>query len=258
MAFLRVRNWTKYQHYKDRNPPWIKLHFDLLTSEDWTMLDDASRVLAVASMLLASRNNGLIPKNPRHLQRVAYLNSLPDFKPLIDCGFLEEIASEPLADASTLLADASTLLADASTLHTNASLERETETETEVISHSNVRARGIKFLDLNLEVLKPKFSKMAIEKFGWSEKQTEKVWNKFSLHNRDRSKTDWPATWEIWCENERIVPEPKEATQAKKIPGKPKLRVAYSEDGAGEKIQRRMQENAEKAAQEALAEDGEL
>jgi len=27
---LRVKNWGKFQHYKDRNPPWIKLHRGLL------------------------------------------------------------------------------------------------------------------------------------------------------------------------------------------------------------------------------------
>lgn len=27
---FKVRNWEQFQHYKDRNPPWIKLHFALL------------------------------------------------------------------------------------------------------------------------------------------------------------------------------------------------------------------------------------
>jgi len=38
MLTLKVKNWEKYQHYKDRNPPWIKLHFELLTSADWVPL----------------------------------------------------------------------------------------------------------------------------------------------------------------------------------------------------------------------------
>lgn len=88
----RVRNWRQFQHYKDRNPPWIKLHFAMLSSRDWVMLDDASRVLAIACMLIASRNDGLIHNDPDYLRRVAYLSNV-DFKPLIDCGFLE-VASE--------------------------------------------------------------------------------------------------------------------------------------------------------------------
>jgi len=98
----KIRNWSKYQHYKDRNPPWIKLHFELLASEDWVTLSDASRVLAIASMLLASRNDGCVPADPKYLKRVAYLHELPDFTELLNCGFVtkEDDASNMLADAS--------------------------------------------------------------------------------------------------------------------------------------------------------------
>ena len=58
----RIRNWDKYQHYKDRNPPWIKLHVDILTSQDWVMLDNDARVLMIACMMIASRNAGCVPK----------------------------------------------------------------------------------------------------------------------------------------------------------------------------------------------------
>jgi hypothetical protein len=97
----RVKNWRNFQHYKDRNPPWIKLHFSLLSSEDWVTLDDSSRVLAVACMLIASRNEGVIPSDMAYLKRVAYLNKPPNLKPLIDCGFLEadSESKQTLADA---------------------------------------------------------------------------------------------------------------------------------------------------------------
>jgi hypothetical protein len=108
-AQLKVKNWEQFQHYKDRNPPWIKLHFALLSSEDWVTLDDASKLLAVVCMLIASRNNGMVPNNPAYLKRVAYLDRVPKLKPLIDCGFLEEMQ----ADDSTLQADASGAQADA-------------------------------------------------------------------------------------------------------------------------------------------------
>lgn len=115
---LRVKNWEQFQHYKDRNPPWIKLHFALLASEDWVTLDDASKLLAVVCMLIASRNNGEVPNNPAYLRRVAYLDKLPKLEPLISCGFLEI----PQAPASVMQADASAAQADA---------RPETETETD-------------------------------------------------------------------------------------------------------------------------------
>jgi hypothetical protein len=103
---FRVKNWQKFQHYKDRNPPWIKLHFSLLASRDWVMLDDASRVLAIACMLVASRSEGEIDGSEdglAYLQRVAYLNKTPNLNPLIKCGFLESASGckQMLADASS-------------------------------------------------------------------------------------------------------------------------------------------------------------
>jgi hypothetical protein len=70
----RVKQWRQFQHYRDRNPPWIKLHFSLLSSMDWVTLDDASRVLAIACMLIASRNDGVVPGDAEYVKRVAYLN----------------------------------------------------------------------------------------------------------------------------------------------------------------------------------------
>lgn len=101
MDQLRIKNWERFQHYKERNPPWIKLHFDILASRDWVTFDDASRVLAVACMLIASRHDGYVPNDPAYIKRVAYLNKTPNLKPLIDIGFLIM-----QADASALQADA--------------------------------------------------------------------------------------------------------------------------------------------------------
>jgi hypothetical protein len=115
----RVKNWETYQHYKDRAPPWIKLHFALLSSQDWVTFDDASRVLAVACMLVASRNEGEIDCSQSglaYLKRVAYLNKTPNIKPLIESGFL---------------IPASAMLADASEVHRNATIETEKRRERE-------------------------------------------------------------------------------------------------------------------------------
>lgn len=104
----QIKNWAEYQHYKNRNPSWIKLHSSLLSSEDWVVLDDASRVLAIACMLIAAKTNNEIETSEaglRYIKRVAYLNSDPNFNPLIKCGFLVP-CKQMLADASALQADA--------------------------------------------------------------------------------------------------------------------------------------------------------
>lgn len=100
MTMLSVKNWDKFQHYKDRNPPWIKLHFEIFASEDWVMLDDAGKLLAIACMLVASRNGGQIPNNPSYIARLTHIKKV-DLKPLIDSGFLIDASecSQTLASA---------------------------------------------------------------------------------------------------------------------------------------------------------------
>lgn len=86
--YYEVKNWSKYQHYKDRNPPWVKLHYEMLTSKDWVMLSDASKLLAVVCIMIASRHDGKVPADPEYVKRAAYLDKAPDFSKLVESGFL--------------------------------------------------------------------------------------------------------------------------------------------------------------------------
>jgi len=106
----RIKNFDKFQHYRQRDPPWIKLHYSLLSSADWVLFDDPSRVLAIACLLVASKTKGIIDGSPAgldYLKRVAYLHKAPSLKPLIISGFLVA-ASIPCSDASIQTPIAST------------------------------------------------------------------------------------------------------------------------------------------------------
>jgi len=96
--YYRIKNWEIYQHYKDRNPPWIKLHYEMLSSEDWVMANDETRVLMIAIMLIGSKNNGYFLNNQNFIKRVAYLDKI-NLEPLISSGFLEPASEleQPLA-----------------------------------------------------------------------------------------------------------------------------------------------------------------
>ena len=126
MARYLIKNWDHYQHYRDRNPPWIKLHYEILSSSDWVILDDTSRVLAVACMLVASRSKGEIDASESglaYLKRVAYLNTPPNLKPLISSGFL-------------------TMLADASALQANDTQETEAYKERHIVKEETDTSPG--------------------------------------------------------------------------------------------------------------------
>jgi len=94
---FKIRNWEIHQHYRDRNPPWIKLHFAILTSEDWVMWDNDARALSIVCMLIASRNHppGELSVTKEYIQRVGFLKKTPDFTPLTETGFLIPLDNPP-------------------------------------------------------------------------------------------------------------------------------------------------------------------
>ena len=97
---LIPKNWVKFQHYKDRNPPWIKLHRDLLIDKEFMRLPLASKALAPMLWLLASEDvDGIFEADIDQLEfrlRLSQKELKDGLKPLIDNGFF--------LDASTMLA----------------------------------------------------------------------------------------------------------------------------------------------------------
>lgn len=105
-SYLSVPNWDELQHYKDRSPPWIKLHNDLLESYEFECLPDASKAHLLCIFLLASRTNNKINPDPKWIARKICANSKVDVGLLVDSGFIQ--LNQPLRNeeqsASTALA----------------------------------------------------------------------------------------------------------------------------------------------------------
>lgn len=53
---IRIRNWSKHQHFKDRTPPWIKLYRDILDDPDWHAMSGDDAKLLVGLWLVASED----------------------------------------------------------------------------------------------------------------------------------------------------------------------------------------------------------
>jgi len=53
---LKIKGWAKFQHFKDRNPPWIKLYRDILDDPDWHALDGNSAKVLMMLWLVASED----------------------------------------------------------------------------------------------------------------------------------------------------------------------------------------------------------
>jgi hypothetical protein len=98
---LVPKNWTVFQHYKDRCPPWVKLHRELLNDKEFMCLPVASKALAPLLWLLASESktgefDGSIEELVFRL-RFTVKEVEAGLKPLIDKGFFLS-ASGVLAD----------------------------------------------------------------------------------------------------------------------------------------------------------------
>lgn len=70
----RIKNWARFQHFKDRKPPWIKLYRDLLDDLEWHKLDGDSAKLLTELWLIASERDGDLPD----LATIAFRVRLPE------------------------------------------------------------------------------------------------------------------------------------------------------------------------------------
>jgi len=103
---LQPKNWAVFQHYKDRCPPWIKLHRDLLNDRVFMRLPIASKAIAPMLWLLASESkDGVFDGSLDELVFRLHISELEykqGVKPLIDNNFFTVVSgvlAERLQDA---------------------------------------------------------------------------------------------------------------------------------------------------------------
>lgn len=114
-----VKNFERFQHYKDRSPPWIKLYNETLDDYEFGRLPDASKAHLFAIWLLASRYDNKIPHDARWIATKINATSPVDLDLLENAGFI--ICDKVMQSASDTLA----------TRKQNACPETERETEAE-------------------------------------------------------------------------------------------------------------------------------
>lgn len=111
MRHLRVRNWERFQHYKHRNPPWIKYYADLLEDDELTDMPKEARLLYCLVLLVAARKNNRFPNDAGWLAAELAL-PLADvrkgLRALLASGHLLNGASEPASENPTTESEAET------------------------------------------------------------------------------------------------------------------------------------------------------
>jgi hypothetical protein len=190
---LQPKNWGIFQHYKDRSPPWIKLHRDLLINRDFISLPMASKALAPLLWLLASESkDGIFDASFEELQFRLHITQKDyddGIKPLIDKGFFF-IDSGMLAERKQVAIP-------------------ETERETEKEERKNVQ-RGTR---LPADFIFPKmWCDFCAEQRP--DLNVQKTFDEFKDYwiaqpGQKGVKTDWDATWRNWVRRQsapRVAP----------------------------------------------------
>jgi len=184
---MKIKNWNKFQHFKDRKPPWVKLYRDVLDDIEWYELDPLASKVLVMCWLIASEDGGNLPS----AKTLAFRLRMTE-KQTIDC--LNKLSHWLEQDDINTISERY----QSDSLETERETEKETETE---------KKRGTKGSRLSADWVLPK---------DWEDwaKQERPDLNLRSVGEQFRdywsakagsgaTKLDWQATWRNWVRNQR-------------------------------------------------------
>jgi len=189
MNYFKVKNYQKYQHYKERNPVWIKLYNAILTDYEFTLLSDKAKYQLIAINLLASRYQNKVPYDAKWIAQQISASDKIDLDELEKLGFII-----PYEDASKMLADC----------YQNASIEKSRE--------EKKREEKIKEPKISLQEWESKNGELNLSSFtNWIAKHSlntpllerELLTFRDSCVARGYKYIDFPAAFRLWVANEK-------------------------------------------------------
>jgi hypothetical protein len=96
--WIVIPNWDRFQHYKNRDPLWIKLHRSLASDPDWMGLSGHDRAVLVGLwMEYASSNRRIRLDTSSISSRLTLRVTKASLERLQNAGLIEVSASRPLA-----------------------------------------------------------------------------------------------------------------------------------------------------------------
>lgn len=187
---MRIKNWKKFQHFKDRKPPWIKLYRDILDDVEWHELDAQSAKVLVMLWLIASENeNGELPSTKSLAFRLRLTES--SIKSTLN-KLLHWLDQDDITAISDVYQD------DAPETETETKKERETKVEAKEESRAMRLPQDWKATDRMLafcESERPDLNPQEIEA------TFRDYW--ISIPGQKGRRTDWEATWRNWVRSQK-------------------------------------------------------
>lgn len=96
--YIHIVNWGRFQHYRKREPVWIKNYVSLLSNDDYLTLSTHQRGVLQGLWLLYASHHGHVHLDTRLLSRQLNARvSRRTIEALVQAGFLLVSASRDLA-----------------------------------------------------------------------------------------------------------------------------------------------------------------
>ena len=189
---IKVKDWNKFQHFKDRKPPWIKLYRDILDDLEWHELDPVAAKALVAIWLIASENDGELLE----MKKLAFRLRVSEKQAI---SIVSQLDHWLIQDDINVISDR----------YQDDSLEIETETyrkETETKKETEKRERTPRATRLSQDWQPSNSDLDYARQLGWTDKQVRDTAQDFSDYwmaksGQGATKVDWSATWRRWCRN---------------------------------------------------------
>ena len=195
---MQIKSWKKFQHFKDRKPPWVKLYRDILDDMEWYQLPGEAAKLLIMLWLIASENDGVLPDIKMISFRlrkdistvtesISYLNHWIE-------GIDDELSK--ISNKSIVYQDDIKMI---SSRYRSDSVETETETETETKPLAEYSAEFVTFWNLYPRKIKKDSAYRA-----W-----KKIKSPVATLGEIKIALDWQKKTEDWTKsNGQFIPHP--------------------------------------------------
>jgi hypothetical protein len=201
---MKIKNWSKFQHFKDRRPPWIKLYRDLLDDMQWHQLDPlASKVLVTLWLLASEDQDGCLPDTKTLAWRMRMTE-----KQILDC--ISKLSHWLEHNDDNLISER--YQDDLPETEGETETKKETKAEKKQISNRGTRLPVDFILPLDWILFCQQERKDLIPEKVFAEFQD--YWT--ALPAGKGTKADWTATWRNWVRRQS-APKQSFAQQAADI-----------------------------------------
>ena len=190
---MKIKNWTKFQHFKDRKPPWVKLYRDLLDDIEWHELDPVAAKVLTMLWLIASEDDGNIPE----LKILSFRLRMP-LKTTKDC--ITKLNHWLEQDDINVISNGY----QSDSLETETETERETEIKREKEKETEAKTKASR-LSPNWKLSDDDYNFCRSERPDLDPQKIAESFKDYWISKpKDASKTDWSATWRNWVRRQDI------------------------------------------------------